>query len=147
MNAVRHPDTRQWSEAARWPVRVDEDIRAAATLVKAPPPSIGAAAFHCRQAAEKIGKAVLIALREPPPRIHDIAELGRLVRRRDPEIGKAIEELGGMTSWYASVRYPDAGVDFGPSPADVRGALSALRKLRRQVGALRPMRRRPTGGR
>ncbi len=74
------PDPRQWREAERWLARADEDVRAAEALLALASPEVDPAAFHCQQAAEKMAKAMLIAAREPPPRLHDIDELGRRVQ-------------------------------------------------------------------
>ena len=60
-------------------------MRAAEALLALASPEIGPAAFHCQQVAEKMAKAALIAAREPPPRLHDIDELGEDQQRRSPE--------------------------------------------------------------
>lgn len=121
MSAPNAPDPRQWQESERWLARAEEDLRVADALLAITPPAIGAAAFHCQQAAEKMAKAVLIAVREPPPKLHDIAELGRRITPRAPDIGRAIESLRGITRWYASARYPDASLESDPSADDGAG--------------------------
>ncbi len=103
------PDPRQWREAERWLARADQDVRAAEAL---------------------------IAAREPPPRLHDIDELGRRVQTHFPALGAAFETLGGITRWYVSARYPDAGGSPAPSAADVRDVLSQLGDLRRRIADL-----------
>lgn len=138
MSGAKLPEPRQWREAERWLARAEEDLRAAEALLDLATPIIGPAAFHCQQAAEKMAKAVLIAAREPPPRLHDIDELGHRIAPLHPEIAEAIDALGGITGWYAAARYPDAGSDIGPSVADVREVLSDLRRLRRQIDTLKP---------
>jgi HEPN domain-containing protein len=132
------PDPRQWREAERWLARADEDMRAAEALLALASPEIGPAAFHCQQVAEKMAKAALIAAREPPPRLHDIDELGRRVQAHFPDIGAALETLGGITRWYVSARYPDAGASPAPSVADIRDVLSRLGDLRRRIAELQP---------
>ena len=136
-------DPRQWSEAERWLARVDDDLRAAEALLALAPPATGTAAFHCQQAAEKMAKAVLIAMRQPPPKLHDIEELGQRIRSHNPAIGEAFEALGGLTRWYTSARYPDASLDGGPTVDDVRDVLVRLRELRRHIEGLKPAA--PTG--
>jgi len=131
-------DPRQWSEAERWLARVDEDLRAAGALLTITPPALGAAAFHCQQAVEKMAKAVLIALRQPPPKQHDIEELGRRVRAHHAALGEAFGEFAGLTRWYVSARYPDAGVDEEPTREEVREVLARLHELRRRVHELAP---------
>lgn len=138
MSAPTPPDPRQWQESERWLARADEDVRAADALLAIAPPAIGAAAFHCQQAAEKMARAVLVAVREPPPKLHDIAELGRRVARHAAKIGKTIEALGGLTRWYASARYPDATLDPDPSADDVHDVLRRRRGLRQTIQGLAP---------
>ena len=130
------PDPRQWGEAERWLARADQDMRVAQALLALTSPEIDPAAFHCQQAAEKMAKAALIAAREPPPRLHDIDELGRRVQAHFPALGAAFEALGGITRWYVSARYPDAGGAPAPSSADVRDVLSQLSDLRRRIADL-----------
>jgi len=136
MSAPTLPDPRQWREAERWLARADQDVRAAEALLALASPEVDSAAFHCQQAAEKMAKAALIAAREPPPRLHDIDELGRRVQAHFPALGAAFGALGGITRWYVSARYPDAGGSPAPSVADVRDVLSRLGDLRGQIAEL-----------
>lgn len=138
MSAARRPDPRQWREAERWLARADEDVRAAEALLALASPEVDPAAFHCQQAAEKMAKAMLIAVREPPPRLHDIDELGRRVQAHFPALGATFVALGGITRWYVSARYPDAGGAPALSATDVRDVLERLRELRRRIGDLSP---------
>ena len=136
MSAPTPPDPRQWREAERWLTRADQNVRAAEARLALATPEVDPAAFHCQQAAEKMAKAALIAAREPPPRLHDIDELGRRVQAHFPALGAAFEALGGITRWYVSARYPDAGGIPAPSAADVREVLSRLGDLRRRIADL-----------
>jgi HEPN domain-containing protein len=94
--------------------------------------------FIASQAAEKMAKSVLIALRQPPPKQHDIEELGRRVRAHHAALGEAFGEFAGLTRWYVSARYPDAGVDEEPTREEVREVLARLHELRRRVHELAP---------
>ena len=138
MSAPKPTDQRQWQEAQRWLARADDDLRAAEALLALEPPILGPAAFHCQQAAEKLAKAVLTAVRQPPPRMHDVTELARRVEPHWPEAGSTLSDLGGITRWYVSARYPDAGFDGEPDESDVRSVLTSLCDLRRSVAALGP---------
>ena len=133
MSDRKPPDPRQWAEAARWLARADEDLGAAEALVGLSPPIIGPAAFHCQQAAEKMAKAALIALSEPPPRSHDIEALGRRLLPLDRDLGDAFLALGGLGSWYMVTRYPDAGLASQPNTAEVRQSIGQLQQLRTAV--------------
>jgi HEPN domain-containing protein len=128
-------EPQQWREALRWLEYADEDIRVAQLLAKEDNLT-ASAAFHCQQAVEKMAKAVLVALGIRYPKIHDLAELGRLVNNYRPEIGSTIAELSGITDWYVAGRYPAA--DFMPLPQDVAVALNKMRIMRRAIAALAP---------
>lgn len=129
---------RQWAEALRWLVFVDEDIGAIGALVASSPPAVRSAAFHCQQAVEKMAKAVIVAFGAAAPKIHDVEELSFLVEDFDPGLGQAIRNLANLTSWYIAVRYPDIEVESLPSLRDVATILTGLRNLRRQVDTLAP---------
>lgn len=131
-------DVEQWAEALLWLNRADLDLRAVEALLSASPPLVDTAAFHCQQAAEKIAKAVLVAIGHEPPHIHDIARLSRLIRDKHPEIADLVEALAGLTDWYISGRYPGVALDAAPNANDVRAALGQLRTLRRRLNALAP---------
>lgn len=63
------------SDAAGWIVSADTDLDAARRCV-ADPPNVAVAAYHCQQAAEKLIKAVLVALCIPYPRGRSGHDLG-----------------------------------------------------------------------
>ncbi len=111
-------------------------MRAAEALLALASPEVDPAEFHCQQAAEKMANPSLIAAREPPPRLHDIDELGRRVQTHFPALGAAFETLGGITRWYVSARYPDAAGLPATSAADVRDVLSHLSDLRHRIADL-----------
>lgn len=136
MNAMTPRDRRQWEEAQRWLAQADEDERAEKTLIDAAEPITGAAAFHCQQAVEKMAKAVLIAHGLRPPRVHDITLLAEQVMQVEPEIGSALDELAGISRWYAAARYPDAGTAPTPAIDDIRDVLSWLQALRERIAGL-----------
>jgi HEPN domain-containing protein len=138
MSATMAVDPRQWSEARRWLARVDDDLPAAEALLGLALPAVGVAAFHCQQAAEKMAKAVLIALHVSPPKLHDTAELGRRIKAHHAALGEGFGELGGLTRWYVSARYPEAGIEDVPSVEDMRDVLLRLHRLRRRIDELAP---------
>ncbi len=48
-------------------------------------PNYDAVCFHCQQCIEKLLKGTLIHRRAAAPRIHDLVELSRLLRRVVPD--------------------------------------------------------------
>jgi HEPN domain-containing protein len=138
MIARKQIDPQQWREAARWLVYVDYDLHALEALLAAPDPPLVPAGFHCQQAAEKMAKALLVALGAVPPKIHDVIELSELVYEHSPELGKLLQNVSSFSTWYVAFRYPDAADNFCPTIEDIAAAQAALRDLRRQVGLLEP---------
>lgn len=135
MSGPRQPDLTPWEQALRWLAHVDEGLRAAA-LLATDVDLVASASFHCQQAAEKIAKAALVTFGENYPKIHDVGELAQRVAALNPELGKSLQELSGLTDWYIAARYPD--LVYLPSQQDVIAVLAALRDLRRQIAALAP---------
>lgn len=135
MSGPRQPDLTPWEQALRWLAHVDEDLRAA-TLLATDVDLAAAAPFHCQQAAEKIAKAALVAFGENYPKIHDVGELGQRVAALNPELGRSLQELSGLTDWYIASRYPD--LVYMPSQHDVQTVLATLNDLRQQIEALVP---------
>jgi HEPN domain-containing protein len=122
------------AEAPLWLARAREDVAAAELLLR-DPDLILSSALHCQQAAEKLAKAVLIVLGTEYPRIHDIGKLGRFVGADHQEIREALSDLGGVTDWYITTRYPDEGY-VTPSYADVEAALTKIKALYELVASL-----------
>ena len=83
-----------------------------------------------------MAKATLIAFAAQYPKIHDIAELGRLVGAHRVELGSKIGDLSGLTDWYVTSRYPAA--EFMPSLQDIMAALDRLKELRSALATLAP---------
>ena len=137
MSAQTEPDPRQWAEATRWLARADDDLRVVEMLMAQVSAPLLPAALHCQQAAEKMAKAVLIALNVAPPRIHDIETLGALIAARHADVGRTIAEMGELTTWYVSARYPDS-MQVAPSAEEIGLALTKLQRLRQLVSLLAP---------
>src|SRR4051812_23017303 len=98
---------RQWLEAPRWLVYVDQDLIAVDALLAFGERTLISAAFHCQQAAEKTAKALLIVLGASPPKIHDVAELAEIVYERSPELGdmiRASQHIPGLVLAFSLSR-------------------------------------------
>jgi HEPN domain-containing protein len=138
MSARKELDPEQWPEVAEWLDRADDDLRAIEMLTIGPSPPLRSAALHCQQAAEKMAKASLVAFSNIPPKTHDLDRLGKLVASHEPEIGELIRGLADLTTWYISVRYPDAEIELTPSANEILVVLDSLRGLRVKVQGLAP---------
>ena len=138
MSAQTEPDPEQWAEAVEWLSHVDQDLRLVEMVLADDDPPLLPAALHCQQAAEKMAKAVLIALKIAPPRTHNIGALAKLIAASHVEIAERISQLDELTSWYLTSRYPDGEPSRAPAKAEISSVLEKLRALRRLVDTLAP---------
>jgi HEPN domain-containing protein len=136
MNAPKS-EPKEWVIARRWLAHADRDLAVAELLVTQAEPLLSAAAFHCQQAAEKMGKALLIVFRTPVPKVHDLESLAELLSAPDPESAARMFELADLTTWYINSRYPGQSDDV-PSRGDIIASLSKLQALRRHIDTLAP---------
>lgn len=103
-------------EVAPWLVVAERDLRAARNCLFGPEPTTEAAAYHCRQAAEKLAKAALVSLGIHVPFSHDIRVLLGLMP--DGYSLKAqFEPLARLTPYATAYRYPiDDPLSVPPEP-------------------------------
>jgi HEPN domain-containing protein len=85
--------------------------------------------FHCRQAAEKLLKALLVALGINPPRTHDLEALIDLLSPAPPLPGDVEDALVYLTELAVIPRYPVRSDLRSPVRAD-----RARRELDRVIG-------------
>jgi HEPN domain-containing protein len=110
-----------------WLTRAYRDLQAAEHDMKATPPLLGDAAFHCQQAAEKAFKALLAWRDVPFRRTHDLTELGAACVRVDASLQEVAEQAGPLTEYAWKFRYP--GESEEPSVAETRRALALAREV------------------
>jgi HEPN domain-containing protein/predicted nucleotidyltransferase len=114
-------------EAHRWLAHARSDVRLgrlALELYKEDAPSLGAAAFHAQQAAEKALKAFLIFHQQPFPKTHSIKQLLQLCAKIDPASAPLVEESYDVLSQCVTQgRYPDMF-----QPPTLEEAQESLRK-------------------
>ena len=83
-----------------------------------------AAVFFCEQAAQRALKAlVLHRTNQPPPKIHNLVTLGKMVGVDD----QMSEFLAALAPQYMRTRYPDAAGEVTTALFDGRISLSFLR--------------------
>jgi len=116
------------ADATAWVAYAEADLAAARVLLAAPDGLWDIVCYHCQQAAEKHLKAVLVAAQRPYPRIHDLAELVRLVAAHEPEAVALAEEAAWLTDAGAQARYP--AVEEPCDRADANRALASASRIR-----------------
>lgn len=104
---MAHDAAREWLEV------VVLDLRAARNCLHGPEPTPRVAVYHCQQAAEKLAKAVLVAVGIQPPRSHNIAVLVDLLPA-DHQLRPQLSELEPLTVFAVAYRYPMGDVLANP---------------------------------
>jgi len=95
------------SDAAGWIASADTDLDTVRRCL-IEPPNVTAAAYHCQQAAQKLIKAVPVALRIAYPRGRSGHDLG-LAAAQIPighEPRETAEGFDAIGDWSISFRYP-----------------------------------------
>ena len=100
---MKQPDD---PEVAAWLAKVSEDFRVAEVLSTLAEPLEDAICFHCQQAAEKLLKALLVAVAVKPPRTHDLEELAALLAPPAPPSADVEDALTYLTEFAVIPRYP-----------------------------------------
>jgi HEPN domain-containing protein len=126
---------RQRAEARRWLGVADEDLRVVALCLAADPAAVGAAAYHCQQAAGKLLKALHVAAATPFRKTHDLEELAERAAVLWPALSPHIEAVSTLTGWGFSFRYPHSGPGFEvmPDRHDIEATIRDLQALREAV--------------
>lgn len=93
-------------EARRWWSVSSEDLRVARACLVMDPPSLGNAAYHCQQSAEKLMKGLLVAVGVGFRKIHDLDELADVLGPHYPALVEDLDRCRPFTSWATEYRYP-----------------------------------------
>ncbi len=117
------------AEARRWLAVAEADLRVMQLCLDALPPELGAAAYHCQQATEKLLKGLLVLAAVPFGKTHDLLRLGDLAKEYYPEIGPALATVGRFTVWGFAFRYPGIEDVIHPSPSELQAAAGAMMPL------------------
>lgn len=112
-------------EARAWFQKAANDLRGAEIDLKADPPLIEDALFHCQQAAEKSMKGFLTAHDRIFRKTHDLDELGRACEAIDQNLVPILTTARLLTVFAWEFRYP--GAAEVPSIEEARTALETAR--------------------
>ncbi len=101
-------------------------------------PAVGAAAFHCQQAAEKLMKGLLVAGGRSFRKTHDLDELANGAEQAFPALRPKLDACRPFTRWGTISRYPKIGDEalVGPTMDEVFSALPMLEALALEASAL-----------
>jgi HEPN domain-containing protein len=123
------PEALRREYAHRWLVKAEGDL-AMACRERATAPAemvVEGVCFHCQQSAEKDLKAFLVATGVDFKKVHDLEYLRELCSRSDAAF--AALELGNLTNYAVSARYPEETEVPSIAQADEAIALAQATKL------------------
>ena len=128
--------------ATRWLVKVRSDLDSAFNCTYGPRPTLGDAAYHVQQAAEKLLKAVLVAEAINPPLTHNLATLVRALPDEHP-VASALAAFVRFTPYATQFRYPtDSDPEALPTTDELSGWIEevtdALEQFERHLESLVP---------
>jgi HEPN domain-containing protein len=129
-----------WPRVQGWLNHAEEDAYIARGCLHFERPSLGGAAYHCQQAAEKLLKGFLVCGGIDFGRTHDLDRLGNTVKNRFPVVTPLVEAVADWTSWGVSYRYPGEDVEPDPTPTmeEFFQALDLIERLAESLRALAP---------
>jgi HEPN domain-containing protein len=129
------------AETRAWLERAVRDFAAAAASLAADPSLTGDAAFHAQQAAEKSMKGFLTWHSKVFRKTHNLAELGGMCVKLDPELETDLSRAAVLTDYAWRFRYP--GEPDDPPRDEAEEALATARQVHDAVLARLPEEVRP----
>jgi HEPN domain-containing protein len=94
------------AEIRQWLAKAADDLRAARIDLRASPPLIEDALFHCQQASEKAMKGFLTAHDVVFRKTHDLDELASACERLDQSLADTLDPARDLTVFAWGFRYP-----------------------------------------
>jgi HEPN domain-containing protein len=95
-----------------WIDKAEGDYRTATRELNAPEsPNFDAVCFHAQQCAEQLIKALIVKHGETPPKIHDLRQLDRLLKKCGIDLQESNERLRRLSMSAVFSRYPGDSAD------------------------------------
>ncbi len=127
---VRVTDTKAWL------MKAADDLQAAHQLLTGSPKVLGAAVFHCQQAAEKVMKGFLAWHDVPFRKTHDLEEIGAACIAVEPTLKPIVDRAVPLTEYAWRFRYP--GEPESPGSQESQEAFALAREVYDTIVLLLP---------
>jgi HEPN domain-containing protein len=101
-----------------------DDIRLAEHSQTMWPVPLELVCYHCQQSAEKYLKVFLISQGETPPYIHDLPELLKLCKEKNPRFAELAQVCSQLTGYGIQPRYP---MEIKINEEDMKRALAGAK--------------------
>ena len=82
--------------------------------------------YHCQQSAEKYLKVFLISQGKTPPNIHDLPQLLKMCREKNPNFAELAQVCSLLTGYGTQPRYP---MEVKINEEDMKRALAGAKKV------------------
>ena len=115
------------SDLEIWIDHAEDDMNAAAKLLRGKKPSIYGACFHAQQCAEKYIKAMLVFKDQSFPMLHDLLILNNLLVKAGIFMGLPEDDLDTLSAFAVATRYPGAK----PTIEDAKEAIAIAKVIRK----------------
>lgn len=92
-------------------------------------PNYDAVCFHAQQCVEKLMKALIIAVNEQVPRVHDLVVLSQLIQPHFKDWSLGLDDLRFLTRAAVEFRYPGESAE----QEDAVEAMTICAKLKEQL--------------
>lgn len=129
----REPGSMNAKVVGEWLKRVERDLRTARLCCETDDPMPEQAAYHVQQAAEKLTKAVLVAVHKRPRKGHQIGEFAKRLPRSFPDRERFLA-LDRFSDYVWAHRYPEEEQGRSPPPLP---SVSEAREWLAEVEALK----------
>ena len=127
---------------AKWVEKAEEDWRAVLRECRARRgPSWSVVCFHCQQTVEKLAKALLTEDLIPFPKSHDLGDLLSRAAAARPALASFVTLAVSLNPFAVQIRYPGLVPSQSLAQSAVRTARNLRTTLRRELGLIRPRRR------
>jgi HEPN domain-containing protein len=114
-------------EVREWMRRASNDLRAAEVDMRASPPLLEDALFHCQQAVEKAMKAFLTFHNQPFRRTHNLEEVGEACIALDGSLQSLVDDAVPLSEYAWAYRYP--GPTDAPTPEEADEAYAIAQNV------------------
>jgi HEPN domain-containing protein len=128
---MKPPDEVKREFVRQWLTKAEDDLAAAQDMLRGNKPYRWIVCYHAQQAAEKYIKACLVHRGTEPPRLHDLAELLRVLASKDRALADRLHEARTLSAYAVDARYP--GDAPSPTHEDAHEAVRLAAKVREAV--------------
>ncbi|MEA2012032.1 MAG: HEPN domain-containing protein [Verrucomicrobiota bacterium] len=112
-----------------WKKKAENDLTVVSDLFDSEHDLFDIICFHAQQGAEKYLKALMVDNGLTPPKIHDLGQLLKLMKKLFPEIKELYSNANWLSRFAVESRYPSA-LDLSITKQDTQKAKNIAEKIK-----------------